>query len=70
MKKLEKEVWLTPTIKTECNKGGTPEIYESPKILYKDILMLGILCASPVADYGSYINDAEQEEDNIFETSD
>lgn len=52
-------------MKSELNKGGTPEIYESPEILYKDIMMQGFLCQS-----GSIINDAEEEIDDIFDTND
>lgn len=52
-------------MKSELNKGGTPEIYESPEILYKDIMMQGFLCQS-----GSIINDVEEEIDDIFDTND
>ena len=51
-------------MKSGLNKGGTPEIFESPEIMYMDIMTQGILCASST--YGSYINDADQEEDDIF----
>lgn len=53
-------------MESELNKGGTPEIYESPEILYEDIMMQGFLCSS--TDRGSYINDADQDEENIFGT--
>lgn len=55
-------------MKSEFNKGVAPEIYESPEILYKDIMTEGFLCASSTDDYGSYINDAEEEKDDFFGT--
>ena len=55
-------------MKSEFIMGGTPDIYESPEIQYMGIMTRGILCASPT-DYGSYINDAGQEDDIIFENT-
>ena len=55
-------------MKSELCKGVTLEIYESPIILYKEIMTVGFLCISS-DDYGSYINDAGQEEEDIFGTT-
>lgn len=54
-------------MKSESSKGRTPEIYESPEILKKDIITEGLLCASPIEDYGSLINDVKQEEEDFFD---
>ena len=48
-------------MKSELNKGGTPEIYESPEILYEDIMMQGFLCSSL-----SDIEDAGEEIEKFF----
>lgn len=52
-------------MESDLIKRESREIYESPEVLYMDIQSQGFLCIS--ADWGSYINDAQQEVENIFE---
>ena len=53
-------------MESDLIKRESREIYESPEVLYMDIQSQGFLCISQL-DRGSYINDARQEVENIFE---
>ena len=54
-------------MESDLIKRESREIYESPEVLYMDIQSQGFLCISQPANWGSYINDAQQEVENIFE---
>ena len=54
-------------MESDLIKRESREIYESPEVLYMDIQSQGFLCTSQLTNWGSYINDARQEDENIFE---